>query len=455
MKVLLIYTNINGFHEDCYSLGLASIVSVARRSGHETSVLIVRTKGEYSEVLAEIAKFKPEVVGFSSVSSQFSFIKEIALLVKKRFPNIITVCGGVHPTINPDCILETDFLDAIFVGEAENSFVEFLKKIEDKESYKNIENLAYVNAGKLVVNRLKPLISNLDILPYPDKERYPFADTLKILGYAPFFFSRGCPYLCSYCSNHAIAKRYNLSRNLPRYRSPESSIREIEETISRFSVKTILVGDDVFGLDRRWREEFCERYKKRVKIKFFCLLRADLIHEEFIRLLKDAGCYRISIGIESGNEYIRDVVMSRKMADKKIIKAFEMLHRHKLQTNATNIIGVPGETEKMIWDTIKLNRRVNPTSSGVNIFYPYKGTRLGDYCFKMGLVNEDLYRSFSNERREAILDYPEYYKKRLTYYRDNWESLVYPFDFKRHLLRWIRKTAIGRYLCKLKRIIFS
>ena len=437
MNILFIYTNIDGFHKDVYSFGLASIVSATRKKGHNCKVAIIRNKQEYSGLLGEVASFKPQVVGFSSVSSQFNFVKEIAASIKKIFPNIIIVCGGVHPTINPECVLEATFLDGVFVGESENSFIEFLKSIENKESYKNIDNLAYAKDGKLIVNKLKPLINNLDDLPYPDREIYPFADTSKEAYYAPFLFSRGCPYLCSYCSNHVIAKRYGLSRNYPRYRSPESSIREIEEIISRFRIDTIVIGDDVFGLNKKWREEFCEKYRKRIKIRFICILRADFIDEDFMRLLKSAGCYCIIIGVESGNEYIRKKVMNRQMSNNQIAKAFYTARACGLKTNSINIIGIPGETEEMIWDTIKLNRKIKPTVCGVNIFYR---------CFEEGLVNENLYYSFSRERRESVLNYPQEYRKKLVYCRENWERLIYPFDLKRFLLNFLKKTFIGKYL---------
>ena len=452
MKILFIYTNINGSHEDCYSLGLASIVSVTKINGHCTKVIVIRSKEDYSGILNEVSRFKPQIVGFSSVSSQFNFVKEIAKLIKEKYPDILTVCGGVHPTINPDCIAETNFLDGIFVGESENSFVEFLSKAENSKPYKATDNFAYIDDGKLIINKLKPLILNLDTLPYPDREIYPFEDTLKKVDYAPFFFSRGCPYLCSYCSNHAIAKVYNLPVNNPRYRSPESSICEIEEVISRFRVKKILIGDDIFGLDKKWREEFCKEYKKRINIKFICLLRANVVDEEFVRLLKEAGCYRISIGIESGNEYVRNHIMNRRISDEQIVKAFDIAHKYGLYTNAINIVGVPGETKEMIWDTINLNRRVKPTSSGVNIFYPYKGTKLGDYCFEKDLVSKDLYRTFSNERRETILNYSDKYKRELSYYVKNWEKLVYPFDLKRNLMALLRKTFFWKYLRSLRKI---
>lgn len=442
MNVLFVYTNITGFHDNCYAFGLASIVSMAKKQGHKVKVMIVDSAKKYEDVLGMIDLFKPRVVGFSSVSSQFSSVKTIAEMIKDEYTGLITVCGGVHPTINPNCVTETNALNGIFIGEAEYAFSEFLDKVEKGLPYKDSDNFAYNDNGKLVLNKLKPLLKNLDDLPYPDKDDYPFEDTIKTIGYAPFFFSRGCPYLCSYCSNHAIAKTYNIPCNTPRYRSPESSIREIEEALKKFKIKKVLVGDDIFGIDKKWREEFCQKYKERIKVPFFCLLRANIIDEEFIQLLKSAGCYRISIGLESGNDYVRNKIMNRHMTNDQIINAFKLAKKYGFETNAINIIGTPGETEEMIWDTIRLNRMVNPTSSGVNIFYPYKGTVLGDYCFKENLVNTELYNDFSKERTETVLNYPQEYKQKLNYYRNNWESLVYPFDIKRRAKKFLRKTGI-------------
>ena len=180
-------------------------------------------------------------------------------------------------------------------------------------------------------------------------------------------------------------------------------------------------------------------------------MRPDLINDEFMGQLKEAGCQRISLGVESGNDYIRNKVMGRQMSEERIIRAFKMAHKHGLETNAINIIGAPGETEEMLWDTIKLNRKVKPTSSGVNIFYPYKGTKLGDHCFEKNLVNKELYASFSAERKETVLDYPPEYRKRLTYYRENWEILIRPFSIKKRLKGALRKTRFFKPLRTLKR----
>lgn len=451
MKVLFVYTNLNGFHDDCYAFGLASIVSVTRASGHEAKVSIVKDKSEYSKVIDDVVAFNPTIVGFTSVSSQYGAVKDIAALIKARFPSIITVCGGVHPTINPESLLETKDLDGMFVGESEYSFIDFLDKVKNNRPYNDTDNFAYIKDGGIIINKLKPLITNLDDLPPPDREVYPFEDTLKISGYAPFFFSRGCPFLCSYCSNRTIAKRYGLPKNYAREKSAESCIREIEDTVKRFDVKKIWLLDDIFGINKKWRDEFCEKYKKRVNIKFICQLRATVIDEEFVRLLKDSGCYRIQIGVESGNEHIRNEVMNRHMSEAQIIKAARLIKKYDMQINTLNIIGVPGETEDMLWDTIKLNRKIKPTSSGVNIFYPYKGTALGDYCFANNLVDEKMYSGFSNERRESVLKYSDSYKKKLVYYWENWQVLIRPFDLPRRLIMLANRMPFWKYVRKIKR----
>ncbi|MCK5083274.1 MAG: radical SAM protein, partial [Candidatus Omnitrophica bacterium] len=284
-----------------------------------------------------------------------------------------------------------------------------------------------------------------------------FEETLRTVGYAPFFFSKGCPYLCTYCSNHAIAKRYGSSRNTPRFRSPENCIREIEDVISRFKITTIGIFDDILGIDRKWRDEFLKKYKEKIRIRFFCLLRANLVDEKFVRLLKNAGCYRISMGVESGNDYIRNTVMNRGLSEKQIIKAFDLCRQYRIQTNSLNIIGTPGETEEMIWDTIHLNRRLRATSSGVNIFYPYKGTQLGDHCFSEGLVNEDLYYSFSSERRSSVLNYPDDFKEKLVYYSRNWEDLINKGNISYWLKKFVKgllvKVQIWDFLIKFKKSI--
>jgi len=441
MNVLLVYPNINGFHEDNYHFGVASLVSVCREAGHNVKATIVGSIDDYEVLVEEVKEFEPSVVGFSSVSSQFNFVKAMAARVKAQAPDVLTLCGGVHPTLAPDALLESDDLDGFFMGESEHALVEFLDKVENGLPYRDTDNFAYVRDGEVVKNPLRPLVQNLDELPFPDKEIYPYEETVLNRRYAPFFFTRGCPYICTYCSNQAIAKTYGRPRNLPRFRSPESCIREIETTLEKYHdlANHVVIGDDIFGLNTEWRREFCEKYTARVLNrfgkKFMILMRVEMINEKLVSMLKAAGCFKVFFGVESGNEEMRKRILRRDMSNQTIIDAFDLCHRYGLETLAVNIIGFPGETEEMIKDTISLNRRLNPTISGVNIYYPYSGTELGNQCFDDGLVDLEKFETFSNERRETVLNYDDDQKTMLSYYYANWPFLVKPYDLRIRLNR--------------------
>ncbi|MFH0861111.1 MAG: radical SAM protein [Candidatus Altiarchaeota archaeon] len=434
MNVLLVITNISGFHEVPYSFGISSIASYIKNKGYNVKILSIREENEFNKLIEEVNSFNPTVVGFTSVSSQYNCVKKLAKLIKDVNEKIIIVVGGVHVTLYPDALLETTDIDGIFVGESELAFSDFLDKINEGKDYRDTNNFAYRKYGRVIINTLTPLIRHLDILPYPIKDSL-FEEFIEINGYAPFLFSRGCPYLCSYCSNHALAKRYGMSHNTLRYRSVDSCINEIKDALEKYKFDTVWFLDDTFGLDKKWGKEFCEKYKREINIKFICLLRPNVVDEEFIKLLKAARCYRILFGIESGNEYVRNTIMNRNISNEQIIMVFSLCRKYGIETCAFNIIGVPGETEDMLGDTIKLNRKIRPTDSGVSIYYPYKGTVLGDYSFSKGLVNQKMYEDFSNERRDTVLNYPEKYKEKLRYYYENWEILIYPYKINKRIIK--------------------
>ena len=438
MKILFVYTNINGFHEDGYADGIAIMMAVTKKAGHDIRYLRIFEKSDYFLVNETVKEFMPDVVGFTSVSSQFSVVTDLADIVKKISPKIINVCGGVHPTLYPQCVLENKSIDLVFIGDSEFAFLDFLEKLKNNQSWKDCDNVAYNDNGKLKKNKLKPLLNNqeLELLPHPDRSGSAFADTLQHTMMAHFHFTRGCPFTCTYCSNIGIAKVYGATRYNIRQASPEYAIQEMEETIKEHPkigpVYKIFITDDIFGLNKKWRREFLALYRERIKIPFICLLRCDVPTEDTMQDLANSYCARIQFGVESGNDYIRNVVMDRDMPRETIVNAFKLADKYGIETSALNVIGAPGETKEMLMDTVKLNREINPTAnSGANIFYPYIGTPLGDKSFDEGLVNLKKYNDFTNERRESVMNYPEEWLQTLKYYRANWENIVYPFTYKR------------------------
>jgi len=459
LKVLFVYTNIDGFHFDNYHFGLATLVSVSKNLGHSTKVEILTKRKHYVNYEKTINEFQPDIVGFSSVSSQYVFAKELAKIAKDFSSNIITIAGGVHPTLSPDSLLETNHIDGFLRGECELALEDFLNSVSSDSSYKDTDNFAYIEDGKVITNELKPLVNDLDALPLPDKDIYPyFENSIKLTTAAPFFFTRGCPYTCTYCMNQSFADLYNRKRNFPRYRSPESCIQEIEQVVEKHhkDIEYLMIGDDIFGPNLKWRTEFCTKYKKRVfekyKMKFMILLRVEMCqNDETLKILKDAGAFRVMFGVESGDEIQRREILDRKMTDKTIQIAFDNCRKNGLETNAVNIIGFPEETEEMIKMTVELNKKLRVTSSGVNVFYPYKGTPIGDHCFENDLVDLDKFNNFSNERRESTLNFPEEHHDMIMKYYNNWSLLVHPiytyqgFKFRVFKYRNIILTKLGMY----------
>jgi len=454
IKVLFVITNINGTYNDVYSFGLASLASITRDSGFEYEYFIINSLNDYETFFDFVESFKPRVIAYTAVSSQFAFIQEMSEKIKEKYQeDIIQVCGGVHVTIFPKSILGSKGLDGIFIGESEYAFSDFLNRVASGRSFSDVQNFAYDDQDTLQKNPLYPLVTDLDKLPYPERDKYKYERFIQREGYAVFMFSRGCPFSCSYCSNHALAKTYNMKVNMPRYRSPQSSIDEIKEMIDKYSIKKVFIGDDTFGIDKKWAKEFCSKYAEQIKLPFICQLRVNLVNEELMDMLKRAGCVHVSCGVESGSPYIRNKIMKRNISDEQIIKAYALFKKYKMTSNAINIIGLPQETEKDIWATIKINRKINPTSSGVNIFYPYHGTELGDYCFEQGMVDEDAYSNFSKERRASVLKFPKEYQDKIIKIYKNWGYLVYGRNIPRLVYLYIKNNLVDKMpvLARVKR----
>lgn len=460
VDVLFVYTNILGSHSDVYSFGIGYLSSVLKNEGLCPRLAVVKSKRDFSNVLRIVQECKPRVIGFSAVSSQFIFVSHLAQMIKKCYKGII-VCGGVHPTIFPECLFSAPYLDGVFIGESEFAFLEFVLSVINGDNYQDTDNFYYAHNGKLIKNKLKPRIQDLQMFPFPDREIYDYQRIIdENNGEAVIMTSRGCPFSCSYCSNQAIAHVYGEEQNAIRHNSVEKSLAEIGMLKSRYKFEKLYFSDDLFTLNKEWLERFLHEYKKIFSIPFMCQIRPNACNRDLIFKLKDAGCYRIFIAVESANDYIRNKVMGRNIAKIQLENSFYWAKEAGIETLAVNIIGVPGETEESILETINFNRAMNPTTTGVNIFSPYEGTELGDYCRKQGLLRKKNMSKFS-DRRESRLRLPtisnvklmklyvrfEYlvYKDRdpikarnillKKYYKNLESNLIFGFIF-----RWARKT---------------
>ncbi|MDP8217404.1 MAG: radical SAM protein [Candidatus Theseobacter exili] len=182
--------------------------------------------------------------------------------------------------------------------------------------------------------------------------------------------------------------------------------------------------DDVFVLDKQWLEQFCETYYKEIGLPFRCQARPEMLNPEICKLLKNAGCFNIQMGIEAGNERIRKDVLKRRMTDERIIQAAQSVKKAGMTLYVYNMVGLPFETEKEILETIELNKKVKPDFMQSSIFQPYPGTELKAICEKEGWLKADATQIRSN-KFSSIVEYPELSSKDICRYKKKFRYLIY------------------------------
>ena len=319
------------------------------------------------------------------------------------------------------------------------------------------ENCGVSWRRRIIRNETRPFIENLDSLPFPDRELFNYQQSIDSdFSTALFMFSRGCPYDCTFCSNHAL--RQKQPGRYVRFRSVESALEEIRQVTSRYRMQTLYFNDDCFTAQKSFLEEFCARYPREFKFPFDINARPETLNDDICRRLKEAGCRRISIGIENGSEQFRREVLGRRQSNERIIEAFASCKRAGLKTKSFNIVGFPYETPAIFQETVNLNRRIQPDSVIIGVFEPYPGTKLADVCLKEGFINADTADACFVGRRDTVLNMPQFSRREILHCFRTFAYKVYRQNapFKAIFYRIYYSSlgeAIIRFLSPLKTFV--
>ncbi len=206
------------------------------------------------------------------------------------------------------------------------------------------------------------------------------------------------------------------------FRKIEKVIEEIKEFIGQWHPELLVFSDEVFTMKKSRLLAFCEEYGRAVGLPFHCQSRANTINEETAAALKKAGCTLISLGIESGNEFMRNSVLNRRMSDEQIRGAFRLLKKAGVPTGSFNMIGMPGETEEMLRETIRLNRKIQPTFARCTILMPLKGTAIRKVYEGRGLLEKEPSASYYTDITQSL---PTISKQGLRAYKELFGLYVY------------------------------
>lgn len=393
MKVLLIYSPglkpleiYQSIGVRAPPLGLAYIASVLEKIGHKVRIIDAPTLGfNIKMILEAVKRFKPDVVGIGSVTPTVKASYKIAKLIKRDFDkDIPIIMGGTHVSYMYTEALTEGNADYVVIGEGEVTTRELIQYIEvGKPSLQDILGIAYKLGDKVVRNRNRPWIRNLDTLPEPARHLLPmdhYTVFNKPLRIVHIMASRGCPYGCIYCStSYYWGRRYRI-------RSPENVVDEIERNIERYKTNIIVFTDDELTLSKRWVIKFAREIMDRgLDINYTCGSRVNSIDREMLRYLRLSGCTAIYYGIESYND--RDLMLIRKkISISQINKAIPLTQEYGMEVAGSFIIGFPWQTVDDMKNTVKYAIKLNPDYAQFTVATPYPGTPLYYYCLKHNLI---------------------------------------------------------------------
>jgi len=368
-----------------------------------------------------INDFKPDIVGITSVSSNYGLATKYAHIAKKH--GLPVIVGGTHISTLPQTM--TSDMDVAVIGEGEETIIDIYNAFEasgelDKRTLENIAGIAFKENGRLTQTKRRKLIEPLDKLPFPAR------DIFRVEKTAYMFSSRGCSYRCVFCASSHFWNKI-------RFFSAEYVVNEIRHIVENYKVKRIFFWDDFLIADKKRIEGIYNLLRKEgipKEIVFNCICRADYIDHHTMRLLKKMNFDAISIGFESGNQRVLKYLKSNTTTVEMNIKAVNIIKRNGLTPSGTFIVGSPNETEDEILDTLNFIKESKIDSFNVFVLTPLPGTPIWEYAKSKGLVSDDMewellrMDSIENLKKTAIILSEKVSRERL------YELLL---DFKKYM----------------------
>jgi radical SAM superfamily enzyme YgiQ (UPF0313 family) len=362
-------------------LGLAYLAAVLEEAGIDVSITDGSCGLSLAELMDELKGYEPDIVGISCTTPTFLDAIELAEAVRQAIPRAITVLGGPHLTAIPQEAMLEEVFDIGVVQEGELTLLELVREIEDKGSLgkidlEQINGLVFRRDGQVIMTPPRERIKDLDSLPYPAwhllppfSSYRPTPASYRKLPLAAIMTSRGCPYGCTFCDRGVFG-------NYTRVHSPERVLGEVEQLIRRYGVREIRFFDDTFTLNRKRVVRICEMIIERgLRFPWTCLTRVNVVDKDLLWLMKEAGCWQVLYGLESGDPRMLEIINKGSSVEQNT-QAVQWALEVGLGVRGDFIIGTPGETMESLENTLAFAKRVKLDYAHFNKFVPFPGTEL-------------------------------------------------------------------------------
>jgi len=407
MKITLISP-----YEEIYAIGIRILSSCLKKAGHDIQVIFLRNcfydryKGKTLDEVAGISK-EADLIGVSLMTNLFENAVQITQMLRKNL-HVPILWGGIHPTIRPEECL--DYASMVCIGEGEETFVELARRMGDGADFYNTQGMWFKDKRRIIKNKLRPLISDLDLIPFPDYsyENHWILDGGHIVkmdknllkkyfwsrSIYPILATRGCPFSCTYCCNNTINEIWPEQKSV-RKRGIENIIRELIEAKNNlpFIEKIIFDDDSFFSYSEEEIMEFCAKYKKNIMLPFGVGgVTPVTLNREKLSLLVDAGLTGIRMGIQTGSERTKRLY-KRYYSNEQVEEAVKMINEFKDKIKSPTydiILDNPWETDEDLCETLMLLLRLPPPYYlGLYSLTFYPETELYELAKKDGLIFDE------------------------------------------------------------------
>ena len=399
-------------------LGLAYLAAVLEKNGHTVRIIDAHILGSTADKITAYFDGRPDLIGISANIVTYRGAIACATQCKKVYRDTPIVFGGPYPSSLASKILKDNTaVDAVVMGEGEYTVAEIADSLDKKNVFEGIRGVMYRFQGDYISNKSRPLIDNLDEIPFPayhllpDLATYRTRSRARPVGY--IFSSRGCPFQCSFCNKNIFGARW-------RPHSVDRVVNDITRLVEEYGVRQIDILDDNFTFDKARTHDILDRLVERhyqLSINLQNGVRIDRMDEELLRKMKQAGVFKIGFGIETANVGIQREIKKRVDLDKarNLVSTARSLG---IVTIGFFIMGLPGDNAKSMKETIDYIIRLDPHMVNTTVCVPFPGTELFETVKREGVFLEDVehgidtgffgdrvFFTVGSMKREEILSY--------------------------------------------------
>ncbi len=383
-------------------LGIGYMSAVLKQNGHRTDLvfdprllqdsLLSRTfltrylTLDTDQMVSRILETEPDLAAFTATTNTIRWAFGIAERLKTRAPDIPIIFGGPHVTAVPERVIREEFVDFLCVGPGEYALLRLVEALQAGDEAGHISGIWSKTDGRVIAGQGIGRIDDLDRLPFPDKEL--FYDQL------PFYkdpyvivSSRGCPFSCSYCLQSMYTHLYRQCGAKPyQRRSVDNVIEELVQAKARWGMRSVKFFDDLFAFHKGWLRDFCRKYRDRIGLPFRCSLHPAMVDEEILEMLKSAGAYTLTVGVESANPRMLRETLNRKGSYEKMKRSLRLMKRSGIYFSVDHIFGLPGETDRDHKLATELYNQVRPNNILLYWLVYYPKTDIIKHGLEAGLI---------------------------------------------------------------------